>query len=173
MKRETKLYNVMFPVWFLLILPASWIVVIPANFVIDLLVLFLTMKFCKMPDIGKNLKSAVLKTWILGFAADLIGAAGMFLAGIGGDYLPGAFGEWFMEHIGNAVVMNPFETVGGFLWTAFFVALAGFFIYLFNLKFPTSFSCPRRCFIKPRRIRNDIQRPGNYAGRITGNLPGF
>ena len=62
MKRETKLYNVMFPVWFLLILPASWIVVIPANFVIDLLALFLTMKFCKMPDIGKNLKSAVLKT---------------------------------------------------------------------------------------------------------------
>ena len=135
MKRETKLYNVMFPLWFLLILPASWIVVIPANFLIDLLVLFLTMKLCKMPDIGKNLKSAVLKTWILGFAADLIGAAGMFLAGIGGDYLPGAFGEWFMEHIGNAVVMNPFETVGGFLWTAFFVALAGFFIYLFNLKF--------------------------------------
>lgn len=134
MKRETKLYNVMFPLWFLLILPASWIVVIPANFVIDLLALFLTMKFCKMPDIGKNLKSAVLKTWILGFAADLIGAAGMFLAGIGGDYLPGAFGEWFMGHIGNAVVMNPFQTIGGFLWTAFFVALAGFFIYLFNLK---------------------------------------
>ena len=134
MKRETKLYNVMFPLWFLLILPASWIVVIPANFLIDLLVLFLTMKLCKMPDIGKNLKSAVLKTWLLGFAADLIGAAGMFLAGIGGDYLPGAFGEWFMGHIGNAVVMNPFQTIGGFLWTAFFVALAGFFIYLFNLK---------------------------------------
>ena len=135
MKRETKLYNVMFPIWFLVLFPISWIVVIPANFFIDLLVLFLTMKLCKMPDIGRNLKSAIFKSWIFGFVADLVGTGGMFLAAVGGDLLPDPYREWFNVQIGLGVMMNPFSSVGSFLWTAFFTALAGFFIYLFNLKF--------------------------------------
>ena len=135
MKREMKLYNVMFPIWFLVLLPITWVVVIPANFFIDLLVLFLTMKLCKMPDIKRNLKSAILKTWLLGFAADLIGTAGMFLAAVGGDLLPDPYREWFNNQIGLGVMMNPFSSIGSFLWTAFFTALAGFFIYLFNVKF--------------------------------------
>lgn len=135
MKRDTKLYNVMFPIWFLVLFPITWIAVIPANFLIDLLVLFLTMKLCKMQDIKQNLKSAILKTWLMGFVADLIGTAGMFLAAVGGDLLPDPYRVWFNNQIGLGVMMNPFSSIGSFLWTAFFTALSGFLIYLFNVKF--------------------------------------
>lgn len=135
MKRKTKLYNVMFPIWLLALFPITWLVVIPANFLIDLLVLFLTMKLCKMPDIQRNLKSVILKTWLLGFVADLIGTAGMFLTVVTGDLLPDPYREWFNTQIGLGVMMNPFSSVGSFLWTAFFTALAGFLIYLFHVKF--------------------------------------
>lgn len=135
MKRDEKLYNVLFPLWFLLLVPISWLIVIPANFVIDLLALLLAMKLLRMPDIGKNLKSAVLKSWIAGFAADLVGGGAMFLSVLAGEFLPGPVRSWVYHNITEAVMVNPFSSVGGFLWTAVCVALAGGIIYLLNLKF--------------------------------------
>ena len=134
MKRETRLYNVMFPLWFLLFFPAAWLVVLPANFLIDLLVLFLVFKLGKMPDIGKNLRSAILKTWLLGFAADLVGGGAMFLGALAGEFLPSPVRQWVYHNVTEAVMLNPFSSVGGFLWTAGCTALAGFLIYLFNRK---------------------------------------
>lgn len=135
MKRDEKLYNVLFPLWFLLLVPISWLIVIPANFVIDLLALLLAMKLLRMPDIWKNLKSAVLKSWIAGFAADLVGGGAMFLSVLAGEFLPGPVRSWVYQNITEAVMVNPFSSVGGFLWTAVCVALAGGIIYLLNLKF--------------------------------------
>lgn len=135
MKRDEKLYNVLFPLWFLLLVPISWLIVIPANFVIDLLALLLAMKLLRMPDIGKNLKSAVLKSWLAGFAADLVGGGAMFLSVLAGEFLPGPVRSWVYHNITEAVMVNPFSSVGGFLWTAGCVALAGGIIYLLNLKF--------------------------------------
>lgn len=135
MKRDEKLYNVLFPLWFLLLVPISWLIVIPANFVIDLLALLLAMKLLRMPDIGKNLKSAVLKSWIAGFAADLVGGGAMFLSVLAGEFLPDPVRSWVYHNITEAVMVNPFSSVGGFLWTAGCVALAGGIIYLLNLKF--------------------------------------
>ncbi len=135
MKRDEKLYNVLFPLWFLLLVPISWLIVIPANFVIDLLALLLAMKLLRMPDIGKNLKSAVLKSWIAGFAADLVGGGAMFLSVLAGEFLPDPVRSWVYHNITEAVMVNPFSSVGGFLWTAVCVALAGGIIYLLNLKF--------------------------------------
>ena len=135
MKRDEKLYNVLFPLWFLLLVPISWLIVIPANFVIDLLALLLAMKLLRMPDIGKNLKSAVLKSWLAGFAADLVGGGAMFLSVLAGEFLPDPVRSWVYHNITEAVMVNPFSSVGGFLWTAVCVALAGGIIYLLNLKF--------------------------------------
>lgn len=38
MKKDMKLYNVIFPIWMLFFLPPVRLVVLPANFVIDSLV---------------------------------------------------------------------------------------------------------------------------------------
>ena len=141
MKRDEKLYNVLFPLWFLLLVPISWLIVIPANFVIDLLALLLAMKLLRMPDIGKNLKSAVLKSWLAGFAADLVGGGAMFLSVLAGEFLPDPVRSWVYHNITEAVMVNPFSSVGGFLWTAVCVALAGGIIYtvggvIYALKLP-------------------------------------
>ena len=147
MKRDEKLYNVLFPLWFLLLVPISWLIVIPANFVIDLLALLLAMKLLRMPDIGKNLKSAVLKSWLAGFAADLVGGGAMFLSVLAGEFLPGPVRSWVYHNITEAVMVNPFSSVGGFLWTAVCVALAGGIIYLLNLTFclkKTSLTLPQK-----------------------------
>ena len=71
---DFKLYNVIFPIWMLLIFPTAWIAVLPANFIVDSLVLIIAAK-----QIGiwsrEIYKKHIIKVWIFGFIADLIGAA--------------------------------------------------------------------------------------------------
>ena len=56
-KNQTKLYNVILPIWLLVIFPFTWIIILPLNFLIDTLVLKLTMKCLKIEkrkEIYKN-----------------------------------------------------------------------------------------------------------------------
>ena len=43
-KGRVKLYNVLFPVWMLMMFPGMWLIILPGNFIIDSLVLLITMK---------------------------------------------------------------------------------------------------------------------------------
>ena len=78
MKKETRLYNVMFPVWMLILFPITWLIVIPGNFIVDSLVLLICMKVLKIDDKKSFYKRNILKIFILGFFADIIGSACMF-----------------------------------------------------------------------------------------------
>ena len=72
-KKEIRLYNVLFPIWMLMIIPTAWIAVLPANFIVDSLVLLITAK--KIGILEKGIyKKHILRVWIFGFIADLIGA---------------------------------------------------------------------------------------------------
>ena len=73
-KNEIRLYNAMFPIWFLFLFPALWLVIIPANFIIDTLVLCLTLKCMKHPSPKAVWKKKILPVWVFGFAADMVGA---------------------------------------------------------------------------------------------------
>ena len=43
--RSTRLYNILFPIWLLVFLPTYiWLFLIPANYLIDALVLWLSLK---------------------------------------------------------------------------------------------------------------------------------
>ena len=79
-KQNAKLYNVIFPVWMLLIFPQIWLIVFPANFIIDSLVLLLSMHLLKIADKKLWYKKHILKIFIFGLLADFIGSALMFLA---------------------------------------------------------------------------------------------
>ena len=50
--KPVKLYNAIFPIWILIIFPTTWLIVLPANFVIDLLVMLITLKCMKVPISG-------------------------------------------------------------------------------------------------------------------------
>ena len=90
MKKPVRLYNVLFPVWRLWLVPQVWLVVLPGNFLIDSLVLFLAMKGLALSDKKRRYGESIWKVFLFGLLADFI-AAGvlMFLAFVmewGGPY---------------------------------------------------------------------------------------
>ena len=110
-KNSIKLYNLIFPIWLLWLIPITWLVVLPSNFLIDLLVVVLTMKYLKIPDIKLNAKSIIFKVWIFGFIADFIGTASMFMVNIIDFNYETPLGKWWYYNITNAVSYNPFESL--------------------------------------------------------------
>ena len=77
--KETKLYNVLFPFWMLLMLPQLWIAVIPVNFLVDSLVLLLSMSVLKIDTKMQFYKKHILKVYLFGMLADVAGAAYMLI----------------------------------------------------------------------------------------------
>lgn len=130
-----KLYNLIFPIWLLWLIPITWIVVLPANFLIDLIVVVLIMKYLKVSDIKIKAKSVIFKVWIFGFIADFIGTAAMFLANIINFNYETELGKWWYINISSAVSYNPFESIYALLWVTVCMIITSFFIYLFNYKF--------------------------------------
>lgn len=93
MKKDTKLYNVLFPFWMLMLFPQMWLVILPGNFIIDSVVLLLSMRFLKIEDKKVFYKKNILKIFGFGLLADVIGSALLFIfayvfeLGIMGDEL--------------------------------------------------------------------------------------
>ncbi len=132
--RDLTLYNVMFPIWMLWLFPLTWLIILPVNFAIDLAVVVLTLKVLQVTEIKLNAKRVILRVWLMGFAADMIGTALMFLTNIL-EFHGTPFGEWWYENLSNAVSFNPFDNIFSFLWVTVCVAVSAFCIYWFNRKF--------------------------------------
>lgn len=132
--KDVTLYNLIFPIWLLWLVPITWLVVIPANFVIDLLVVVLTLRHLKISDVKAKAKSVIIKTWLVGFAADFIGTAGMYLSNYLEFDMKTPFGEWWYYNITNAVAYNPFDSIFAILWITVCVMITSVFIYLLNYK---------------------------------------
>ncbi|MBR2048993.1 MAG: hypothetical protein IKC09_07985 [Oscillospiraceae bacterium] len=111
MKKDVRVYNVLFPVWMLVTLPMIWWIVIPGNFIIDSLVLFLAAKRLKAEDPKGLYKRHILPVFLFGFLSDILAAIPMW----GGVLL----------ELGGIYGDSPLLTVPG-------VALAGGLIFVFN-----------------------------------------
>lgn len=122
--KSIKLYNILFPIWLLIWFPLLWIVLIPANYAIDYLVLYLSLK-------GNTDQKALCRnnTWkvcLVGFLADFVGSALLFPVML----LGGAGAPRWLQEVGSALNLNPFESVASFLITAAAVFLSAVVIYL-------------------------------------------
>ena len=90
---DIKLYNLLFPLWLILMFPLAWIVVLPANFLIDSLVLIISMAILKITDKKLWYKRYILKIFCFGMLSDIVASAFMFVmvmvfeAGLTGDEL--------------------------------------------------------------------------------------
>lgn len=78
MKKQTRVYNVILPVWLLVLFPQLLIFVIPGNLLVDCAVLSLTLLALKHTQKAAVMKRLWWKFWLLGFAADAVGVAWMF-----------------------------------------------------------------------------------------------
>ena len=74
MKRKNRLYNVLFPAWFLMLIPTVWLIVLPGNFLIDSLVLVAAMFALKTGEKKQFYKKHILKIFLFGLLADAIGS---------------------------------------------------------------------------------------------------
>ena len=76
---DIKLYNVLFPFWMLLLFPQMWAIVLPGNFIIDSIVLIISIFALKMTEKKQFYKRHIFQIWGFGMLSDIIGAAYMFL----------------------------------------------------------------------------------------------
>lgn len=128
MRKQTRLYNVILPIWMIAALPSPlWLAVLPGNLLVDCAVLFFTLLALKHTRKGAVVKRLWWKLWLLGFAADAIGVVWMLLGLLG--YIP--FGTAWEDTVSHAA-HNPFHNPLAFLWTLVGVALAGVCIYFFD-----------------------------------------
>ena len=135
-KNQMKLYNVILPIWLLVIFPFTWIIILPLNFLIDTLVLKLTMKYLKIEKRKEIYKKTIFKTWIFGFLADFIGAALLLIA-------PFCLSERVNDNSTfgiivdklSQIMINPFDNIYSIVITIIAVIITAYFIYLFNYKF--------------------------------------
>lgn len=74
-----KLYNVLFPFWMLLFFPQIWLIVLPGNFIIDSIVLLISMFFLRIADKKQFYKLNIIKIYFVGLFSDFIGAGYMLL----------------------------------------------------------------------------------------------
>ena len=113
--KQTRFYNILFPIWFFLFIPSTWLFLLTfiGNAVIDSLVLLLGCKVNHKP-FAQVWKKSFLKVFGLGYLSDFIGGAALLVLSsvLGGD-LP------------YALQFNPFSSLPGFLLVALIVALTG------------------------------------------------
>lgn len=123
MKRDIKLYNLIFPMWgiyfYALVFPYFYVLLLPANFIVDTVMLLLLFFLLRVPEKKELYWGGIWKTWGFGFLADF--AAAGVLVGLSG-----------------AMPFNiyaPISSAGAFLFATVGVVLAGVLIYFFHIKF--------------------------------------
>lgn len=134
-KRRTRLYNLIFPIWLLLsplILPISalfpffllvFLIALIGNFAIDTLVVWLSLRLQHITDAWQQTKKVIIKVWLYGFLADLLGAILMLGAAMAtSDY----------DFHAALMYQSPFEYTPAALFALFCVIVTGLLIYRFN-----------------------------------------
>ncbi|MDD3303843.1 MAG: hypothetical protein PHP54_02905 [Clostridia bacterium] len=124
---KNRLYNVIFPIWFLILFPIVWLIVLPANFIIDTIVILLALKLLKVTNLKETYKKTIIKVWLFGFIADFIGA--LLLIAI--QFISTGT---FMSDVVAALAYNPFTNIYALLITILAIIISAIAIYLFNVK---------------------------------------
>ena len=127
MKKDNsvRLYNIMFPIWFLFFFPLLWLVMLPVNFGVDSLVLMLSAKRQGLEERKALWKKHILPVWGIGFLSDILGAMLVVVF----------YFIWCgLDSMGIATEFNPILFPGTILIALPGVILAGFLIYWLNRK---------------------------------------
>jgi hypothetical protein len=127
-----KLYNVIFPIWFLMFFPPIILVTLAGNFIIDSLVVLACYRAFKLTDTVGGFKAfykgSIIKVWLYGFLADFAGAAILFISGTMGDYIG------LPHEIISAIHYDPFGHPAATIITIFAMLVSAALIYLFNYR---------------------------------------
>ncbi len=130
--KEVKLYNIIFPIWLLIFFPPIIFITLAGNFVIDSLVILACVSIFKLAVNSEErktfYKNSIIKVWLFGFLADIIGAAILFILGIWGEY----FGLSY--ELVSAIDFDPFSNPLAVMVIVFAMLVSALFIFLYNYK---------------------------------------
>lgn len=88
-KNDIRLYNVMFPIWFMyLLLTPFWLMLLPVNFAVDSLVIYCSARSQEIDGRLELWKKSILSVWLMGFLSDFLGAAVTFILFLVLDAIP-------------------------------------------------------------------------------------
>lgn len=128
--KDIKVYNLIFPIWLLLFFPPVIFVTLIGNFIIDSLVIIICFYLFKLSSFQYNLKSfykkSIVKVWLFGFLADIIGALILYGVGTTSDY---------SNDLIFAINYDPFSHYIAVLIIVFAMLVSSFFIFIFNYYF--------------------------------------
>jgi len=119
--KKIKLYNIIFPIYMLWVIPPIIFISALLNFIIDSIVVLITEKILKIKDIAKKYKKVILKVWGFGFLSDFIGALFIFIMSI------------LFEDLAISIY-NPFGDIYAFITTLIAILISGILIFIFNKK---------------------------------------
>ena len=150
MKRETRLYNILFPLWLIVWFPTwLWLILIPLNYLIDHFVLLGSLK--GMENRKYFARDYAWKVCIVGFLCDFVGSGillGIMLLFDRSDIRP---------ETTAALNMNPFRDIPALLITVFAVAVSGILIFLID----------RKILVKCGTDREQAKRSAIWLGILT------
>ncbi|MFA9422289.1 MAG: hypothetical protein ACERLG_01835 [Sedimentibacter sp.] len=131
--KRIKLYNMIFPIWFLLFFPPVILLTLLGNFIIDSLVVIVCFYMFKLKNTKNDLKTfykkTIFKVWIFGFLADIIGASILFLLVILEDFLG------LPQEFIRGISYDPFSNLAAVIMIVFAMIVSSLFIFIFNYKF--------------------------------------
>ena len=108
-----KLYNVFFPIWLIFLIPTIWLIAIPLVFIIDSIILFISMKVLKIEDKKNFYLKHIFFIFLFGFLSDMLGALMLLTITVISSSISG---------------LEPWLALTG-------VLVASFFIFFFNYTF--------------------------------------
>ncbi|WP_050616784.1 hypothetical protein [Bacillus testis] len=128
--KDMKVYNLIFPIWFLLFFPPVIFFTLLGNYVIDSLVVIVSFYLFKQAkhqlNVKRFYKKSILKVWLFGFLADIIGAAIIFVFGMSG-FLFGLSNELM-----SAICYDPFSHPVAVLIICAAMLVSALLIFFFN-----------------------------------------
>ncbi|MCR8641064.1 hypothetical protein NV379_00210 [Paenibacillus sp. N1-5-1-14] len=137
---DSKLYNLIFPVWFLIFFPPVILLTIVGNFIVDSLVILAAFYAFGLRQHGLGLEpyywKNILKVWGFGFLADVIGAVFLLAVLIGSEmWVPSL-------EIGAAISWNTYAHWFGLPIILLAMLISSILIYWFNYRFTFRLTLP-------------------------------
>ena len=116
------------PIWFMLSSPSLWLIVLPFDFLVTVLMLWISNKVFRVASFRELFRTSAVKAWLVGFVGQIVGGLVLFIS-------QGYFGEWWYEYITTPVVLNPLDNPYSLVFTMVGVAACGVFVFFLDRGF--------------------------------------
>ena len=132
---KNRLYNLIFPIWMLIFIPMTWLIVLPANFLIDSLILLLSLFLFVKSNYWMIYKQTILKIWGFGFLSDFIGALILFSIYLSDFFIQNSvISNWWYYNVFYPVSYDTLSSIVSIIWCSIAVLVSGICIYEFNYR---------------------------------------